>query len=72
MLRDSILCLHIVDYFLKYLVKFENFCLKSTEFVVQICVPNYNDIRRLGKKLWQKSTYFFNDPRSLSIDCFGR
>ena len=43
-LRDSILRLHIVGYSPKYIVKFENFYLKSTEFAVQICVPNYNEI----------------------------
>ena len=59
MLRDCILRLHIADYLLKYLVKFENFYLRSTE----LCVPNYNEIRRLEKKLWQRSTYFLNDPR---------
>ena len=48
-LRDSILRLHTVDYFLKYFVKFNNFYLKLTEFVVQICVPNYEEIRRLEK-----------------------
>ena len=40
-LRDSILRLHIVDYFLKYVVKFKYFELRLTEFVVQKCVPNY-------------------------------
>ena len=65
MLRDSILRLHIVDCFLKYLVKFKNFSLRLTEFVVQICVPNYNEIQRQEKKLWQKSTYFLNDPRTI-------
>ena len=64
MLRDSNLHLHIVHYILKYLVKFENFYLRSTEFVVQTCVPNYNEIRRLEKTLWQNSTYFLNDPRT--------
>ena len=45
------------------LVKFEYLCLRSTEFAVQICEPNNNEIRRLEKKLWQKSTYFLNDHR---------
>ena len=53
MLRDSILRLHIVGYSPKYIVKFENFYLKSTEFAVQICVPNYNEIQQ--KKSYGKS-----------------
>ena len=47
---DSILRLHIVKYFLKYFIKFENLYLSSLEFVVQICVLNLNGIRRLEKK----------------------
>ena len=41
-LRDSILRLHFIDYSLKYHVKFKNYSFRSTEFVVQICVPNLN------------------------------
>ena len=63
MLCDSILRFHFVDYFLKYHVKLKDFSFRSTEFVVQICVLNLNVIRRLEKKLWEKSMYFFNDPR---------
>ena len=54
MLRDSILRLHIVGYSPKYIVKFEIFYLKSAEFAVQICVPNYYEIWRLGKKVMAK------------------
>ena len=39
-LRDSILRLYFVDYFLKYHVKFKNYSFRSAEIVVQIFVPN--------------------------------
>ena len=70
MFRDYILRLHIVHYIIKYPVKFENFHLRSTEFVVQTRVLNNNlvhVIRRLEKTVWQKSTYFFNDPRNCNM-----
>ena len=70
MLRDFILRLHIVDYFLRYLFKFKKVSLRSTQFVVQICVLNLNVMKRLEKKLWQKSTFFFNDPRTTKFTDF--
>ena len=66
MVLESILRLNIIDYFLIYLVKNEDFYLRSTEFVIKICVPNLNEIWRLEQKLLKKSSYFFNDPRTQS------
>ena len=57
-----------VYYFLKYHVIFENFSEGITVFVVQLFIRNLNVIWRLEKKLWQKSTYFLNDPRILTAN----
>ena len=50
------------DYFLKYIGKFENLYLRSTEFVVQIFVPNLDVIWRLEKKIMAKVYIVFEWP----------
>ena len=64
---DSILGLHIVDYILKYLVKSENFYLRSKESVVQLCVPNFNVRWLLEKKVMAKAYIFFDISRTCRI-----
>ena len=62
------------DYFLKYIGKFENLYFRSTEFVVQIFVPNLDVIWRLeinvirymyGKSLHSLWMTLYSQPNAI-------